>query len=140
MDKKHNSSRDYITFYHEIYTLHPLEMWDTNSLISNFNLNKMWNGVRAENAWVKKEEIKVLSKETAKNMHWKAQSNLRLGFSLPEGEQVLKQLSLSTYIKYSWRAPLVSPSCWSLKARIIPNTIKYLTTLLDSYCYCSNLL
>lgn len=29
MDKKHNSSRDYITFYHEIYTLHPLEMWHT---------------------------------------------------------------------------------------------------------------
>lgn len=40
MDKKHNSSRDYITFYHEIYTLHPLEMWHTNSLISNFNLKK----------------------------------------------------------------------------------------------------
>lgn len=38
MDKKHNSSRDYITFYHEIYTLHPLEMWHTNSLISNFKL------------------------------------------------------------------------------------------------------
>lgn len=66
MDKKHNSSRHYITFYHEIYTLHPSEMWHTDSLISNFNLNKMWNGVRSEKSWVKKEEIKVLSKETAK--------------------------------------------------------------------------